>query len=260
LPLRAHQDGQTGLNPLIYRWDAALNRPVRRPLEEARKLLAEAGYPGGYGPDGQALSIRFATTATDAEDQSMVRFVRKQFDKLNIRLIVESTDSNRFQDKVQKGNFQFLRWGWIADYPDPENFLFLLYGPNAKTVSDGENVVNYKDPEYDRLFRQMQSMDNTPQRLEIIRKMLDVLRQDCPWIWGYHPLDFGLYHDWYGNIYPNALAYNTAKYTRLDTVARTAYRRKHNAPRWQPVAIFAAVVVALTIPAVRAAARHFREA
>jgi ABC-type oligopeptide transport system substrate-binding subunit len=254
------QEGPTGLNPQVYRWDAALNRPVRRSLEDAKKLLAEAGYPGGYGPDGQALSIRFATGATGAENQSWIKFIRKQFEKLNIRLIVEASDYNRFQDKVQKGNYQFLTWGWIADYPDPENFLFLLYGPNAKTVSSGENVSNYKNAEYDRLFQQMQSMGNTPERLEIIRKMLDVLHQDSPWIWGYYPLDFDLYHDWYCNIYPNALAYNTAKYVRLDTAARQAYIREYNTPRWQPVAIFLAVLVALMIPAVRAAARHFREA
>jgi oligopeptide transport system substrate-binding protein len=255
-----YEEGQAGLNGLVYRWDAKLNHPVRRSLEEAKKLLAEAGYPGGYGPDGKALSVHFATGATDAEDQSLLKFIRKQFDKLNIRLIVEATDYNRFQDKVKSGNFQFLHWGWIADYPDPENFLFLLYGPNGKGVSGGENVPNYKNPEYDRLFQQMQSMDNTPQRLEIIRKMLALLRQDSPWIWGYYPLDFDLYHDWDHNAYPNALAYNTAKYARLDSAARAAYRRKYNTPQWQPVAIFAAVLVVLTIPAVRVAARHFREA
>ena len=53
-------------------------------------------------------------------------------------------------------------WGWHADYPDPENFLFLLYGPNSKAKFDGENVSNYDNPEYNRLFDQMQNMDNSP--------------------------------------------------------------------------------------------------
>ena len=66
--------------------------------------------------------------------------------------MVRGTDYNRFRGKMQEGNAQIFQWGWNADYPDPENFLFLLYGPNAKVVSGGENTANYANPEFDRLF------------------------------------------------------------------------------------------------------------
>ena len=45
-----------------------------------------------------------------------------------------------------------LRLGWNADYPDAENFLFLLYSKAGKTKFDGENTSNYDSAEYDRLF------------------------------------------------------------------------------------------------------------
>ncbi|MCD6303391.1 MAG: peptide ABC transporter substrate-binding protein, partial [Planctomycetes bacterium] len=205
------------------------------------------------------LEIRFATTAGDAESQAWLRFIRKQFAKLNIRLVPEVTDYNRFQDKVLSGNFQFLRWGWVADYPDPENFLFLLYGPNGKVASKGENVSNYRNAEYDRLFEQMENMENSPRRLELIRQMVAVARRDAPWIFGYFPVRYGLYHHWLKNAYPNAMAYNTAKYLRIDVPARSAYRRAHNAPRYWPIAVFLAVLAALAVPAVRSAARHLRQ-
>ena len=48
-----------------------------------------------------------------------------------------------FQDKVRKGAYQVFQWGWVADYPDPENFLFLLYGPMARTRSGGPNTANF---------------------------------------------------------------------------------------------------------------------
>ncbi len=50
-----------------------------------------------------------------------------------------------------KGTAQIFQWGWNADYPDPENFLFLLYGPNGKVGQNGENAANYDNPEFDRL-------------------------------------------------------------------------------------------------------------
>ena len=63
-----------------------------------------------------------------AEDKSSLDWMRKQFQKLNIQLVVRSTDYNRFQDKIRRGNAQIFEWGWNADYPDPENMLFLLHG------------------------------------------------------------------------------------------------------------------------------------
>ena len=59
-----------------------------------------------------------------------------------------------------KGTGQIFQWGWNADYPDPENFFFLLYSKNGKVKYGGENAVNYKNDEFDRLFLLMKNMDN----------------------------------------------------------------------------------------------------
>ena len=76
--------------------------------------------------------LYFDVTARGAEDKSSLDWMRKQFQKLNIQLVVRSTDYNRFQDKIRKGNAQIFEWGWNADYPDPENFLFLCTGRSKR--------------------------------------------------------------------------------------------------------------------------------
>ena len=43
--------------------------------------------------------------------------------------------------------------GWLADYPDPENFLFLFYGPNGLVKNGGVNTCNYAGKEFDELFQ-----------------------------------------------------------------------------------------------------------
>src|SRR3546814_2372414 len=63
---------------------------------------------------------------------AMLDWMRRQLGALNVQLEVRATDYNRFQDKMRNGSAQMYMWGWVADYPDAENFLFLLYGPNAK--------------------------------------------------------------------------------------------------------------------------------
>jgi ABC-type transport system substrate-binding protein len=254
-----YREGREGINPVVYEWDEARGRGVRRSVDEAKRLLAEAGYPNGYGPDGQRLVLRFPVSGGTPEGATWLAFVKKQFDKLNIGLEIEVSDWNRFRDKIDSGNFQVSGGGWVADYPDPENFLFLLYGPSAKTVSKGENAANYKNPRFDELFAKMRSMENSPERLALVDEMVRLLQQDAPWVFRYHPKSLAFYHGWVKNAWPHALAFNTWKYRRLDTAARTAYRRAENQPRWWPILALAAVLVLGSLPALRAARRRMRE-
>jgi hypothetical protein len=89
--------------------------------------------------------------------------------------------------------------------------------------------------------------------------MVRLLQQDAPWVFRYHPKSLAFYHGWVKNAWPHALAFNTWKYWRLDTAARTAYRRAENQPRWWPLIGFAVVLVLGSLPALRAARRRLRE-
>jgi ABC-type oligopeptide transport system substrate-binding subunit len=140
-------------------------------------------------------------------------------------------------------------WGWHADYPDPENFLFLLYGPNSKFKFDGENVANYDNPEFNRLFDQMQNMDNSPERLQIIRQMKSILQRDAPWIFAYHPVNFEIYHEWLKNGKPNTTGYNTLKYKRIDSTLRAQRQGVWNQPVLWPIWGVIGFLIVGTIPA-----------
>jgi ABC-type transport system substrate-binding protein len=123
--------------------------------------------------------------------------------------------------------------GWNADYPDPENFLFLLHGAQAKVSKSGENAANYNNPEYDQLFEQMKNMENNAQRQAIIDQMLEILHRDSPWLWGFHPKDYVLQHGWLHNVKSNVMANNKFKYWRVDAEQRDRLRRLWNQPvRW----------------------------
>lgn len=251
------RDGKDGINPVVYTWDGL--RPQRKPIEAARQLLAEAGYPNGIdGKDGTPLVLYFDVTARGAEAKSTLDWYQNQFAKINVQLQVRPTDYNRFQDKIRKGNAQIYEWGWHADYPDPENFLFLLHGAQSKVKTQGENASNYANPEYDRRFEQMKNMPNSAERQAIIDRMIEVLRQDAPWLWGFHPKDYALYHAWYRNLKPNKIAYNTLKYQRIDSALREQKRREWNAPLWWPLALGALVLIAFALPAVIAWRRRER--
>jgi len=252
-----HREGETGINPVVYRWEN--DRPVRRGIEEARRLLAEAGYPDGRETgSGAPLTVYLDTMASGPEAKSRLDWYRKQFERLGVQLVVRSTDYNRFQDKMLKGNAQIFEWGWNADYPDPENFLFLLYGPNRKMEKNGENAANYANPEFDRLFRQMKDMDNGPARQAVIDRMIEIVRHDAPWVFAYYPKSFGLHHAWVRNGKPNLMANNTLKYRRVEPAARVRYQSEWNRPVWWPLAITAVLLAAAIVPAALAYRRRQR--
>ena len=244
-----YRSGEAGINPYVYDW--VNGEPKRKSIEYARQLLAQAGYPDGVDKvTGKPLQINFETPAVGPEQKARLDWMVKQFNKLSIQLVIRATDYNRFQEKMRKGDAQLFEWGWNADYPDPENFLFLLYGPNKKVGHDGENAANYDNPEFNRLFERMKNMDDTPERQAIIDKMVDIARRDAPWAWGVHPKDFLLLHSWVYNAKPNNMANNRLKYLRIDPIKRAELRTAWNRPVFWPIAVIAVLLVSVTVPAV----------
>ncbi|AKF25694.1 peptide ABC transporter substrate-binding protein [Sulfurovum lithotrophicum] len=239
-----YEEGEAGTNKVVYDWKEG--KRVRKPLSVAKRLLAEAGYPGGISSKtGKQLKLFYDSTATGPDDRALMDWRRKQFAKLGIQLVIRATDYNRFQDKIRKGKTQIFSWGWNADYPDPENFLFLLYGGNASVDTNGAgiNSSNYKNPEFDSLFNEIKTMKNTPERKVKIEKMVQIAREDAPWVWGFHPKSLALSHQWFRNVLPNAMANNTLKYKKIDAALRAKKQQEWNQPVILPLVLLIVFVL-----------------
>lgn len=246
--LFGYREGQAGMNPFVYDW--VNGQPRRKSIEYAKQLLAEAGYPNGVdNKTGQPLVLYYDVTASGVDSKPSLNWYRKQFAKIGIQLVLRTSDYNQFQQKMAAGNAQLFTWGWNADYPDPENFFFLLHGPNAKVGTGGENAANYKNPEYDKLFERMRNLEDGPERQGLIDQMQEILRRDSPWLFGYHPMKFALYHDWYRNQAKNIMARNNLKYQRLDSDLRAQRRAEWNQPIYWPVALTILIFAAVFYPA-----------
>lgn len=250
-----NQAGQAGMNPYVYDWVNGAYK--RKPLTAAKQLMVEAGYANGIdAATGQSLILNFDWTSSSTEDRPMLNWYRKQFEKLGIKLVVRSTDYNRFQEKMRDGNAQIFVWGWNADYPDPENFFFLLYGPNGKVKHGGENAGNYHNAEFDQLFEKMRNMDDGEERMRLIQQLQERVRHDAPWLFGFHPKGFALYHSWFHNSKANLMANNRLKYLRIDSTARAAKRQAWNQPVFWPLLVGLVIMLLLIIPAIIAYRRR----
>jgi len=243
-----HKEGKAGINPYVYQWEN--NVLERRPISDAKKLMEEAGYSGGVNPKtGKALILHYDVATTGSpSDQALLDWMRKQFAKIGIDLNVRATLYNRFQEKMRTGHAQIFSWGWNADYPDPENFLFQLYGKNGKVKYGGENAANYRNPEFDRLFELMKNRPNDAQRQKLIDRMLEIVRRDAPWVWGMHPEDFVLAQSWVSKTKPNSISLSTLKYVAIDVPERNRLRNDWNHPVFWPLSVLLLIVLALVVP------------
>ncbi len=253
------REGAEGVNSVTHEWRDGAAR--RRPLEHAKRLLAQAGYPDGRdAKTGQPLVLYLDTVARGPGDKPRLDWWRKQFARLSIQLEIRETDWNRFQEKVRKGTQQLFIIGWSADYPDPENFMFLLHSPQSRARSQGENAANYANPEFDALFERMRTMPNGPERQRLIDRMTEIYRLDAPWIGGFHPKNFALYHGWVANIKPNEMAENTLKYLRVDPHRRALLRKEWNQPVIWPLLLMVSLVCLTVLPAIISYRRRERRA
>lgn len=236
--------------PGLQGYDPNYKNPYRQfdpKLTKAKALLVEAGYPNGIDKStGKPLVLRYDNYAVTASARQQVRLYQKMIQRLGIRVELNSTQYSTFNDRINKRQVQFFSFGWLADYPDPENFTFLLYGPNA---SPGPNACLYDNKEYNKLFESMRAMNDGPERVAIIKRMRDISVEDCPWIYATHSESRTLVQPWIRNQNANALASDQIKYVSVDPQMRTRLQAEWNKPNLWPIAAFLAAIGAVCIPA-----------
>lgn len=239
-------NGSSAFNPVVFKRmsDGSIKR---RSIEEARRLMAEAGYPDGRdAKTGRPLVLNFDWQGTSAGSKSFLDWTARQFAKIGIQLEIRATDYNRFQDKMTKGSAQIYYWGWLADYPDAENFFTLLYGPNSKAVNGaGENASNYRNERFDELFESLRNLENGPEKARVIDEMIRIVQKDAPWSFGYFPTSAAALHHWVKNAKPTQMIRNNVQYIRIDAQERMNQIRAWNAPVVWPLMIILAAAVGL---------------
>jgi oligopeptide transport system substrate-binding protein len=247
LGIFGYQDGKEGMNPYIYRWKKGAR--VRRSLQEARVLMTEAGYKDGIDPvTHRPLMLNYDVPATGVPDEkSSLSWMVKQFAKIGIQLNIRATQFNRFQEKVRTGNAQIFFGGWNADYPDPENFLFLLYGPNARVQFGGENLSNYRNASYDALFEDMKNRANDAGRQVVIDKMLNIIRYDAPWIFGMSVKLPVLRQQWVSATKPSSVSQNLLKFVSVDVGLRKQKIKEWNQAILWPIVLIVSCIVLLIL-------------
>ncbi|MGV3615308.1 MAG: ABC transporter substrate-binding protein [Fimbriimonas sp.] len=142
---------------------------------KAKELLAQAGFPNGKGLPTLVLSHRDGQPDVRLVAETLVTQLRQN---LGVEAKTQMTPWNAYLDQHNRKKLDFFHMRWGADYPDPENFLSTLLASYGN-----ENKINYKNPAYDALCMQADTMVNNDEaRWKLYNQAEDIVLKDAPFV------------------------------------------------------------------------------
>lgn len=196
-------DGPTGI-PLNYRYD----------LERAKKLLAEAGYPGGKGLP--AFTVDYF--GTDTATRQLSEFIANSLAAIGVNATTVLNTNPAWTEKAKTGKTQISQMSWGLDYPDVENVYQLL---SVTSAPPGFNLGFYDNPRVNAAYAKLATMPIGSARAGLAREIETIVQDECPWIFGYYLGEHKLSQAWIQNFHSNPLVFSPYKYFGVGTAQKT---------------------------------------
>jgi ABC-type transport system substrate-binding protein len=209
--------GIAGYDPKL-RTNAQLYDPAA-----SRALLDRFGYKDRDGdgyretPDGKPLALEF-WSAPNLLSRQTDELLRKNMDAIGIRMIFKKDKTPELRKMARLGKIPMRADGWNADYPDAENYMQLLYGPNAGQ----ENQARFKLPEFDALYDRARKLPDSPERTALFGRMTELVLAYAPWRLTEHRFEDQLLHPWIGPYFPHPIKGQVWQYVDVDAKAQSA--------------------------------------
>lgn len=177
-------------------------------VAKAKELLAKAGFANGEGlPE-----IEYDCPSSATERQ-MGEYLQQQMAQIGVKINIQQFSWSQFNERLREKKSQMFGYAWMADYPDAENFLQLLYGTNE---SPGNNNSNYHNRDYDKAYEAAAKLPPGPARTELYKKMRDIFVEDMPWMPMINRFRYQLVQGWVKNFKAEMTIVNYFKYVRVD--------------------------------------------
>ena len=191
---------------------------------KAKALLDHFGYQDRDGdgyrelPDGKSLAIEQASIAS-GDNRQYDELWKRNMDAIGIKMTFKK---GKWPDLVKASKLGKLQmWGaaWIADYPDGENYLQLLYGKN-----EDANTARFKLPAYDKLYEKVKRMPDSPERTKLYQDMSKLVLVYAPWKLGVHRIANSVAQPWVSSLKRHPIMHAPWKFLDIDLEKRNAKR------------------------------------
>jgi ABC-type transport system substrate-binding protein len=174
-------EAQYPIPPGVVGHDPKYRSSIRFDPAGANQLLDAVGYrkgPDGWRnlPDGKPFTIRYASRP-DSLGRQLDELWKKALDSISVRMEVQKDKFPELLKLERQCKLMMRTASWIADYPDADNFMQLLYGKNIGQNNNGCAKI----PEYDALYEQSTRMPDSPERDKLYHEMTRIIENYAPW-------------------------------------------------------------------------------
>ncbi|MFK8044665.1 MAG: ABC transporter substrate-binding protein [Crocinitomicaceae bacterium] len=165
-----------GLIPDISGYKKSLSENYKFNPTKARKELKLSNYQ----PSKEDHMITLYYNNTGDINKPVAEAIKKQLkDILNIDLKLEESDRKTFFEKISNEELPFWRYGWIADYPDPANFMASFHSKNIKGSTNNSNKSQFSNPEFDLNFDKAMAEVDDEKRLNFLAEAEQIIMQEA---------------------------------------------------------------------------------
>ncbi len=200
--------GNHGITPPVYQdYDTETIPGYSLHIDSARYYLAKAGYPNGAGLP----QLQFLLNAEGERNTLVAVEIQKQLkDHLNIDIELVILPFAQLLERSYKGDYSILRAGWVADFPSPENFLWIFYSkdvPNSVGEVSYPNVTRYINKEFDHLYEMALNASSISEANDYFRLAEIKLMMDAPVIILWYDEGYRLMQSYVKNFPNNPMQY-----------------------------------------------------
>jgi ABC-type transport system substrate-binding protein len=165
--------------------------------QKAKQLLADAGYPHGEGLEEITLQLNSGGTV----NETIAEAIQEQLRKIGVTINLQIVDWAQHLESIDNNQPKFYRLGWVADYPDPENFIQLLSSKNFPP--NGANYSRYSSPEYDKLFEEAMMSSDAKKQAELFKQAEKIAVEDAPWLFLFYTVRYRMMQPYVNNLVYN---------------------------------------------------------